>query len=346
MNDSALKIAAGGDRIKLSDLFSRKEISELTTRSNWSGAWAVSSTWVIIGLTFAGAGLALSLLPLPAALVVCVLATIILAGRQLCLAIINHDAGHGTLFESKWANRFFGDWFAARLIWNDFDKFRAHHLIHHTNTNTETDPDRSLSIPFPTTPSSIRRRFIRDLTGLTGLKFIAGRVLMDSEVIKWTVSNHVEYLPQAGRAWWDYPVKFFKNSAGAIAANAVLLGLLMAAGNGWLYLLWVIAYMIPFAVVVRIRSMAEHGATETSPNVLKNTRTTRAGFWTRLTVAPMNVNYHMEHHFMAAVPYLKLPRMHRILRERGLVPNPPNYRETIQIMGSKIQPTVDSAVQA
>lgn len=335
MTESMLNIASGDERIKLSDLFSREEITELTTRSNWSGAWAVSSTWGIIGLTFAGAGLALAFLPLPTALVVCVLATIILAGRQLCLAIVMHDAGHGTLFESKWANRFFGDWFAARLIWNDHEKFRRHHLIHHAHTNTDADPDRSLSVPFPTTPHSIRRRFIRDLTGFTGLKFIAGRVLMDAEVIKWTVSNDIEYLSREGRAWWDYPVKFLKNSAGAITANAILLGLLIAAGNGWLYLLWVIAYLVPFPTIVRIRSMAEHGATETSPNVLKNTRTTRAGFWARLIVAPMNVNYHMEHHFMAAVPYLKLPKMHRMLRARGLVPTPPNYQETIRIMGSK-----------
>jgi fatty acid desaturase len=31
----------------------------------------------------------------------------------------------------------------------------------------------------------------------------------------------------------------------------------------------------------------------------------------------------MEHHLMASVPYFKLPRMHKILKERGHVPTPP-----------------------
>ena len=81
-----------------------------------------------------------------------------------------------------------------------------------------------------------------------------------------------------------------------------------------------LAYLTPFPLFLRIRSMAEHAGMQTSNTALTNTRTTRAGWIARSFVAPIHVNYHMEHHLMASVPYFKLPRMHKILRERGHVP--------------------------
>jgi fatty acid desaturase len=42
----------------------------------------------------------------------------------------------------------------------------------------------------------------------------------------------------------------------------------------------------------------------------------RAGLLARLTVAPLRVNYHMEHHLLVSVPYFRLPEMHRMVRER------------------------------
>jgi fatty acid desaturase len=52
---------------------------------------------------------------------------------------------------------------------------------------------------------------------------------------------------------------------------------------------------------------------------LRNTRTTRARWWERLLIAPNRVNYHLEHHLVMAVPHYHLPRMHRLLRERGVL---------------------------
>ena len=36
-------------------------------------------------------------------------------------------------------------------------------------------------------------------------------------------------------------------------------------------------------------------------------------------IAPNRVNYHLEHHLMMTVPHYKLPRFHRLLRERGVL---------------------------
>ena len=39
---------------KISDIFSKEEIKQLTSRSDAMGFWAISSTWVVIAATFAG----------------------------------------------------------------------------------------------------------------------------------------------------------------------------------------------------------------------------------------------------------------------------------------------------
>ena len=53
------------------------------------------------------------------------------------------------------------------------------------------------------------------------------------------------------------------------------------------------------------------------PDPRGNTRTTYVRWWERLFVAPYNLNYHLEHHILSAVPCYHLPAFHRFLKERG-----------------------------
>jgi fatty acid desaturase len=174
---------------------------------------------------------------------------------------------------------------------------------------------------------------------MTGLKFSFGRVLMDLDLMKWTVANDQIWLDRSNKHLVDYAKSLVKNSSGAIATNAALYGVLKAFGQQRFYWLWPLAYLTPFPLFLRIRSMAEHAGMQTSLTALTNTRTTRAGWIARSFVAPIHVNYHMEHHLMASVPYFKLPRMHGLLRERGHVPTPPSYFEVIESLSSKPERT-------
>jgi fatty acid desaturase len=65
--------------------------------------------------------------------------------------------------------------------------------------------------------------------------------------------------------------------------------------------------------------------------MFRNTRTTRAGWLARLTVAPLHVNYHQEHHLMASVPYYRLPLMHRLLQDKLTLPAAPGYLEVLSL---------------
>lgn len=322
-------------RTQVSSLFNREEIKQLTQASDLKGAQAVAFTWLVIALTFVMVAGLWPYLNGVGKVLICIVALIILAGRQLALGILTHDAAHRSLFKTAWLNDVLVDWLCARPVWNNLQYYRPYHLLHHAKTSTPADPDLSLVVGLPTTQPSLLRKFARDICGITGLKFMAGRILMDLGFIRWTVTNDIQWLPQQHRAWWSYPLALAKNGGPAFMTNAVLFCILWFAGHPMLYGLWVLAYLTPFPLFIRIRSMAEHAATETSNDVLRNTRTTHAGFIARALVAPIRVNYHIEHHLMASVPYFNLPIMHHMLRERGYVKQPPTYFDVFKIMAIK-----------
>jgi fatty acid desaturase len=71
---------------------------------------------------------------------------------------------------------------------------------------------------------------------------------------------------------------------------------------------------------------------------LRNTRTTLAGWWERLLVAPNRVNFHLEHHLLMTVPHYNLPRLHRMLKSRGVLDDAcvvTGYRSVLELAASK-----------
>lgn len=322
-------------KVSVTELFSRDEIKELTTTSDLHGAWAVGSTWTVIVMTFGTVAYSWEYLPTWGKVLMCALALAILAGRQLALAILMHDASHHSLFKTKWLNTHLTDWLCARPIWNDVSKYRPYHLKHHAKTSQPDDPDLGLVKNFPITQSSLFRKFFRDLNGQSGLKFLAGRILMDLELLEWSVSNDPKPIPRGDRSNLELAKNLLKNSSGMLISNAAIFSALWASGHPKLYLLWPLAYITPFPLFIRIRAMAEHAGLETSHSALSNTRTTRAGWLARALVAPIHVNYHIEHHLMASVPHQKLARMHQMLRERQYVDAPPSYLDVIRSLLKK-----------
>jgi fatty acid desaturase len=106
---------------------------------------------------------------------------------------------------------------------------------------------------------------------------------------------------------------------GMVVTNVALLALLTAFGHPALYLLWVAAWFTTNSLVTRIRSIAEHAMVPDPADELRQTRTTIARWWERIFIAPNHVNYHLEHHLLMTVPHYRLPRLHRLLRERGVL---------------------------
>lgn len=286
---------------------SSDEIRPLAERSDLMGAWLVLHCWGTIGLAI---GL-FALWPNP---VTFLLAIMIIGSRQLGLAILMHEAAHNALFKSRKWNDLIGEWLCGRPILAELAAYRHYHLTHHRFTQTEKDPDLVLSSKFPTTKASLRRKFTRDLTGRTGIKQLLGQVLMsfrlagDEDAIKAAASDFAQSF-KAPHLWKSLPV---------FLGIALLISLL---GDWWWGLaFWLLPYLTWFQFVLRIRNIAEHGATEQSENPLQNVRTTRAGPIARLFVAPYWVNYHLEHHMVMHVPCWQLKNMHALLLGKGLEP--------------------------
>ncbi len=293
------------------DLLSRDEIRAFTAASDAAGFRAVLASWAIVALAFA----ALARFPHPLTFIAVV---IVLGGRQLALAILMHDAAHGSLFRTRWLNEAFADWVCAKPVWSDVARYRRHHLAHHAHTGTPLDPDRSLATPFPVTRASMARKLLRDALGVTGALRVVGLLAMDLEILAYTVTADVRRLPR--RPLREHLGAGARNLAGVVATNALLAGVLALTGHGWDYVAWPVAYLTSFGVVLRIRSIAEHACTEASEDPFRNTRTTIAGPIARLLVAPHRVGYHLEHHLLMTVPYFRLPALHRLLVARGAVP--------------------------
>ena len=297
-------------RRRVTDFLDADEIRELTEPSDLRGGLALATTWAMIAGCFA-------LVAIWPRWWTVGIAVTLLGGRQLALAVLMHDAAHRCLFRSKRLNTVLGKWLCAAPIWTCLTRYRAHHLGHHAHTNGPKDPDLGLVTPFPVPPRALLRKFVRDLLGLTGVRRVVGLLAMDLGLISYTASTGFERLDQSGRTWGEIARGGARNLAPVVLSNFALWSILSASGHGLLYLLWIAAYLTSFSAVIRLRSIAEHACTEASTDPFFNTRTTRAGWLARLTLAPHNVNYHLEHHLLPTVPQHALPRMHRLLHERG-----------------------------
>jgi fatty acid desaturase len=229
-----------------------------------------------------------------------VAALVLIGTRQLGFAVLMHEASHRTLLRNRGWNDWVGNWICAYPIWSDLTPYRPYHLQHHAKTGRDDDPDIALIMPFPITKSSFRRKAWRDLSGQTGWKFAKA-------AWRRTFGQFRED-PVARRA-----------AQGALVTNALLAALLTAAGRPELYLLWVGAWLTTHTFVTRLRSIAEHAMTPDRGDPLRNTRTTIARWWERLLLAPNRVNYHLEHHLLMTVPHYRLPKLHALLRERGVL---------------------------
>ncbi len=313
---------------RIRDWLSTEELRALTRKSDWRGAWVLLRGWLVVGLSFA------ALLHWPTPLVFA-LVVLVLATQQLVFAVITHEAAHRTLFKTSGLNRHLADWLCARPIWLDVERYRQHHMQHHAHTGTARDPDMSLVQPYPCSRQSLLRKFARDLVGVTGLKRLLGLLLMDFGQMRYTVSGDVHWLPREARGLRSSLSQGVRHFVPVVLANLALLLVLAAAGAAWAYLAWVVAYVGPFSVLIRLRSIAEHACLPGGDNMLENTRTTAAGWLARLSIAPLHVNYHREHHLVASVPCYRLPEMHRLMRARLQEPAAPSYWQVLKLAGSR-----------
>lgn len=275
---------------------SRDEIDAMLRVSDARGWLSIALDWGVVAAAF---GL-VHAWPNPLTIV---LALFLIGGRQLGFAILMHEAAHYTLLRDRTWNDWVGNWLCAYPVWGDVHPYRAYHMQHHAKTGTDADPDIGLAAPFPVSRASLRRKIWRDLSGQTGWKRARATLRRDLG----RSQGKVKRLADPGLA----------SLRGVVLTNLVLFGVVSLLWSPAIYLLWPAAWLTTYSLVMRIRSIAEHGMVPDRFDPVRNTRTTLVGPLQRLFLAPNRVNYHLEHHLLMRVPHYRLPDLHRKLAARG-----------------------------
>jgi fatty acid desaturase len=267
------------------------------------GAWMLTLTTLLLVGHFPG-------------IATLALAWIVLPGRQLSLAVLMHEAGHGSLFKTRALNRWVGQWLCALPVLSDFDAYARGHRAHHRLAGTAEDPDLPNYHAYPISKASLKRKWFRDLTGQTGFKVLQA-------LARGTASQMSRETPTSNRLVYRQ-----------VMVHGVFIGVLAALGIGWTWFVWVFTFLTSYMWVVRLRQLGEHAVVPDlyDPDVRANTRTVEAPIWQRFLVAPNNVNYHLEHHFMAGVPCYNLPKLRSLLKGQGLLDNVPSVAGYGQVL--------------
>ena len=291
--------------MKPNEILTTEQRDAVLQRSDIKALSAVMGTWTLTLTTLMMVGHFPSIVTLA-------LAWIVLPGRQLSLAVLMHEAGHGSLFKTRALNRWVGQWLCALPVLSDFDAYARGHQAH----QTADDPDLPNYHAYPISKASLKRKWFRDLTGQTGFKVLQA-------LARGTASQMSRETPTSDRLVYRQ-----------VMVHGVFIGVLAALGIAWTWFVWVFTFLTSYMWVVRLRQVGEHAVVPDlyNPDVRANTRTVEAPIWQRFLVAPNNVNYHLEHHFMAGVPCYNLPKLRSLLKEQGLLDNVPSVAGYGQVL--------------
>ncbi len=287
----------------------REVVQQLTRRSAWRATAAVVHDFAVIAAAIA---FALYFWPHPLAIVFSV---ILIGTRQHALFVIAHDAAHYLLYERRWLNDAVGR-FCATVQGLSMCTYRVIHRLHHNNLYGELDPDTALHGGYPRGKAYLIRKLLKDLSGLTAWKtyayFLGGAPALNTatNVAMRPLDDTSGKLRMEARRDRNVVVVFH------IAA------LLLAAWSGYLvqYLvLWILPLLTVVQAILRLRAIAEHGATTDFSSPLTAARTNTAPAWLEWLIFPHHVNHHIEHHLYASVPHYNLKRLNREMAQRGLL---------------------------
>ena len=278
----------------------RELVLQLTKRSPWRATASVLTDVAVIVAT-----LSVASYYWPNPLVVFI-AVLLVGTRQHALFVIAHDAAHYLLYDTRWLNDAVGR--ACSMVQGlSMCTYRVIHRLHHNNLYGELDPDTALHGGYPRGRSYLIRKLLKDLSGLTAWKtyayFLGGAPALNT-------ATNVAVRPL------DETSEKLRNEA-RHDRNAVIafhiMALALFAWSGYLvqYLvLWVLPLVTVVQAILRLRAIAEHGATTDFSSPLTAARTNVLPAWLAWLIFPHRVNYHIEHHLYASVPHYNLPKLH------------------------------------
>ena len=209
------------------------------------------------------------------------------------LFTLEHEATHKTPFASERLNEVVGH-LCGFLLLLPFLWFRYFHLAHHRWTNIDGQ-DPELAGEKPATWAAWAWH-------VSGLPYWGAQIGLLADLT-------------AGKAEGEYlPTRAVMRVVSQ--ARWMVLGYGVTLATLWLtpVLFWV--WLLPMVLgqpALRVYLMAEHGDCPKVANMFMNTRTTYTTAVMRFLA--WNMPYHTEHHVFPAVPFYRLPELHRLMRD-------------------------------
>ncbi len=285
----------------------QETVQRLARISSWRATWSVLQEVLVLSVLVATALTFWT----PVVVIPCV---ILIGTRQHALFILAHDAAHYRLFESRWLNDALGR-ACATVQGLSMRTYRVVHRLHHNNLYGPADPDTAIHGGYPRGRAYLAKKLAKDLTGLTAWKtyayfFGAPAINTETNIALRPLNDTSERLRREARA--DRVV--------VIGFHVLALALAAASGHLVEYLvLWVLPLLTVVQAILRLRAIAEHGATTDFSSPLTAARTNLGGPLVEWLIFPHRVNYHIEHHLYASVPHYNLPELHREMQRHGLL---------------------------
>lgn len=287
----------------------KEVVQKLARRSPWRASAAVLHDFAVLAVAIAAA---LAFWPNPLVIFLCVL---VIGTRQHALFVIAHDAAHYLLYESRRLNDLVGR-ACAMLQGLSMCTYRVIHRLHHNNLYGELDPDTALHGGYPRGRAYLVKKLLKDLSGLTAWKtygyFLGGAPALNTQtnIALRPLDDTSSKLRSEARNDRNLVIAFHVAAFGLFAWSGHLVQYLV---------LWILPLVTVVQAILRLRAIAEHGATTDFSSPLTAARTNLAPAWLEWLIFPHHVNYHIEHHLYASVPHYRLRELHREMAGRGLL---------------------------
>jgi fatty acid desaturase len=217
-----------------------------------------------------------------------------------------HDAAHGFYHPTPRINDLLADWLAAGWIGMTVGNYRRVHLRHHAHNGSADDPEH---VSFATVAEA------------GGLPLMVARYACLLEGLR-LVRKYYGGEREPGRA----PPSAKQRQSKRPSAHLHIVGAQLLLGSACLaldlaavYPLWLYLAVSWSPLLSRLRFLVEH------PGESDLTVTTRSAFWERPFFAPLNFNFHFEHHAWPNVPPYRLRQAHRHLQGAGFYERHPEY---------------------
>ncbi len=221
----------------------------------------------------------------------------VMATLQNRLFILHHEGAHRLLFSNRRVNDLIGiNLFGWLSFGTGTHDYRRGHANHHRDEFGPKEPDFLLYSFYPIPRDSMRRKLIRDLTGVSAYRALGKRLT------------------------GLFQREYFVNSARFYLGQVVVFLAFLAAGRPLFYLLlWVVPYVFVYQVLNRLRAIAEHGGMTRSPDRRAASHVVRQSRLARAVLVPYGVGFHLAHHVDSGIPFRNLPALTKVLEEDGYI---------------------------